>query len=208
MRTLPIFPLGSVLLPGMPLPLRVFEPRYRTMLEEVLPADAQFGVVLIERGLEVGGGDHRFEVGTIATVTQVVPEGPLVHLMAHGGQRFEVEQWLPDDPYPQAAVRLLPDLEWSDDLAPRLASTERSVRRALALASEYTAGPWPADVGLSDDPVVAAWQLAGIAPLGPLDQFSLLRSATLPELLSGIEDLTAGALETLRMMLPDEGSPS
>ena len=46
----PMFPLGMVLLPGSPLGLRVFEPRYLTMLEEVLAGDGAFGVVLIERG--------------------------------------------------------------------------------------------------------------------------------------------------------------
>lgn len=210
MRVLPIFPLGSVLLPGMPLPLQVFEPRYLSLLEDVLPADGAFGVVLIERGFEVGGGDHRFDVGTVASVDRVLPEGPLVQLVAHGEGRFVVERWLPDDPYPRAEVRELPGLPWSDDLTAQLAATERTVRRALAVASEYSGGGWPADVGLSDDPVTAAWQLAGIAPVGPLDQLRLLRSASVAELLDGIEEVTSGALEALRMMLPPDeagGSP-
>ena len=60
-RELAIFPLGSVLFPGMPLPLRVFEPRYVAMIASVLGnAEREFGVVLIERGSEVGGGDVRF----------------------------------------------------------------------------------------------------------------------------------------------------
>ena len=54
---LPMFPLGSVLLPGMVLPLRVFEPRYRALIATVPSADApEFGCVLIERGSEAGGG--------------------------------------------------------------------------------------------------------------------------------------------------------
>lgn len=56
---LPMFPLGSVLLPGSPLPLQVFEPRYRAMLDDCLAGDQRFGVVLIERGFEVGGGEQR-----------------------------------------------------------------------------------------------------------------------------------------------------
>jgi Lon protease-like protein len=56
---LPMFPLGSVLFPHMPLPLRVFEERYLVMLSRILADDpAEFGVVLIERGQEVGGGDR------------------------------------------------------------------------------------------------------------------------------------------------------
>nr|WP_238148157.1 LON peptidase substrate-binding domain-containing protein [Janibacter hoylei] len=50
-----MFPLGTVLLPGQPLPLQVFEPRYLTMLRDVADGDGRFGVVLIDRGFEVGG---------------------------------------------------------------------------------------------------------------------------------------------------------
>jgi Lon protease-like protein len=63
MPTFPMFPLGTVLFPSMPLPLRVFEPRYLAMLSEILPDEpSEFAVVLIERGSEVGGGEHRFPV--------------------------------------------------------------------------------------------------------------------------------------------------
>ena len=54
---MPMFPLGTVLFPHALLPLRVFEPRYREMTARVLREDGEFGVVLIERGSEVGGGD-------------------------------------------------------------------------------------------------------------------------------------------------------
>ena len=60
----PMFALQSVLLPGMPLPLHVFEPRYVAMLDTVVATDAEMGVVLIERGREVGGGDVRCDVAT------------------------------------------------------------------------------------------------------------------------------------------------
>ena len=65
-RVMPMFPLGTVLFPHALLPLHVFEPRYRVMTERVLKATREFGVVLIERGSEVGGGDTRFDVGTVA----------------------------------------------------------------------------------------------------------------------------------------------
>ena len=56
----PMFALQSVLLPGSPMPLHVFEPRYLTMLDTVIGGDTEMGVVLIERGREVGGGDVRW----------------------------------------------------------------------------------------------------------------------------------------------------
>src|SRR5690606_26109954 len=75
---LPAFPLGSVLLPGMALPLRIFEPRYRQMIRTVLDAEPyEFVVVLIERGSEVGGGETRADVGCVAQVVEAreYPDG-------------------------------------------------------------------------------------------------------------------------------------
>ena len=61
-----MFPLGSVLFPGALLPLHVFEPRYRQLVKDCLAGEPEFGVVLIDRGHEVGGGDVRREVGAVA----------------------------------------------------------------------------------------------------------------------------------------------
>lgn len=58
MAVMPMFPLGTVLLPGAILPLHVFEPRYQQLVRDCLDApEHEFGVVLIDRGSEVGGGD-------------------------------------------------------------------------------------------------------------------------------------------------------
>ncbi|QBF46251.1 LON peptidase substrate-binding domain-containing protein [Janibacter limosus] len=205
MTVLPMFPLGSALLPGSPLPLQIFEPRYLAMLRDIASGDGRFGVVLIERGVEVGGGDQRFAIGTVAGVEQVSPTADgRVRLLARGQERFEVVRWLADDPYPRAEVELLPVLEWSDERTPDLAGTEHTVRRALTVMSEYRTHLWPADVELSDDPVTRSWQLAGIAPLGELDQLALLRSASVSELLESTARLTTEALDLLPMQFPDD----
>src|SRR5207245_749816 len=72
-----MFPLGTVLFPHTQLPIHVFEPRYRKMVEDCLGGEGDFGVVLIERGHEVGGGDTRFPVGTLAHIVQAarIPDG-------------------------------------------------------------------------------------------------------------------------------------
>jgi len=199
-----MFPLGTVLFPHMPLQLRIFEERYLVMLSRILDtASAEFGVVLIERGREVGGGEQRFPFGTVARITQMVaPEG-FVGLIAQGGRRFEVLEWLDEDPHPQADIRVLPELSWDDRLLPLRERAEREVRRALARASEFTDQLWTPDVELSDDPVAAAWQLAGIAPLGPLDQVSLLRSATMEELLDAVAEYTAAVGEAFPAEWPE-----
>lgn len=198
MATLPMFPLASVLFPAMPTALRIFEERYFVMLSRVLQQDvAEFGIVLIERGSEAGGGETRFDTATVAQITQIEAGDETIGLLAHGTRRVEVTQWLEDSPHPIAEVRDLPDLEWADYLEPLFGEAERVVRRALAQVSEFAEPQWAADVTLSTDRIEASWQLAGIAPLGPLDQVRLLESATEEELLRGIIDLTTSAAELL-----------
>ena len=184
-----MFPLGSVLFPAMPLPLRVFEERYLQMLAEVLQHEPpEFGVVLIERGQEVGGGEHRFGIGTVARIVQIEASEGYIALVAEGQRRVRVDEWLDDDPHPRADVTELDALVWDDELLLSLVAAEDTVRGALATLDDENG--WPAGVELTDEPVARAWQLAGIAPLGPLDQVELLRSRTMAELLDGIMSRT------------------
>jgi Lon protease-like protein len=204
MTAFPMFPLGSVLFPSMPLPLRVFEPRYLAMLSAILPDEpSEFAVVLIERGSEVGGGEHRFPVGTIAQITDLDASEDFVVLVAEGTRRVEVTRWLEDDPYPKAEIRVLDELVWSETLGPLREQAERAVRRLLALATELTGDGWPANIQLADDPIAACWQLAAIAPLGPLDQVELLASPDVATLLVTLIDFAAGAEESFRALYPD-----
>lgn len=193
-RELAMFPLGSVLFPGMPLPLRVFEPRYVAMLASVLgETEREFGVVLIERGSEVGGGDVRFAVGTVARIVSVdITEG-LIVLIATGRARFEVVRWLQDDPYPRAEVRELDPWELDAPAVAALDAAEAQVRATLTRASEFVELPWSPAVELSADPDERIWQLAGIAPLGSLDQYALLRSRNPDELLTTLVEETQAA---------------
>ncbi|WP_246299295.1 LON peptidase substrate-binding domain-containing protein [Microcella indica] len=209
MTVLPMFPLGSVLFPSMPAALRIFEERYIVMLSKVLGEEpSEFGIVLIERGSEVGGGEQRFPIGTVAQITQVEASEGFIGLVAQGSRRIEIVEWLDDDPHPQAEVRELPELEWQDSLQPLREQAEQLVRRTIAQASEFVEQQWPADIVLDDDPIAAVWQLAGIAPVGPLDQVTLLRSSTTEELLRGIIEATEGAAEMLTLQVEDDGFPS
>lgn len=197
----PMFPLGSVLFPHMPLALRLFEPRYLQMLGQLLESpEPEFGVVLIERGHEVGGGDHRFTVGTMARVLEVDAREGFVALIARGGRRFQVREWLPEDPYPRADVEFLPDLVWDDTLTPAREATEVEVRRALAASAEFGSA-WPADVELSADPVQSCWQLSALTPVGTLDQVALLRAASTQELLAKTSAAARDARESMQMGL-------
>lgn len=195
-----MFPLGLVLLPHMPLPLRLFEPRYLEMLRRLLDdEEPEFGVVLIERGREAGGDadQTRFGIGTMARITHVAAGDDDVQLLARGTNRFEVVEWLADDPYPRAVVRELPDLEWDDGLLELRERAEQLVRRYRARVSEFAELPGDPDVELDDDPVASSWQLAGIAPIGPLDQQRLLRATSTRELLSGLIEAVESASQLL-----------
>jgi len=195
MATTAMFPLGSVLLPHTPLALRLFEPRYLTMLGRLLEEeDPQFGVVMIERGSEVGGGEQRSRIGTMARIIQVESSADAMYVIAVGGERFEVSQWLDDDPHPRARATPIPALEWDDSLSPLRVEAEAIVRRvvarATALGDAMGTVRWDAAAELSEDPIKSAWQLAALAPLGDFDRQTLLGATTAGGLLREVIDLT------------------
>ncbi len=175
---LPMFPLGSVLLPTMALVLHVFEERYRALTRHCLAGDRQLGVVLIERGSEVGGGDVRFGVGTRARIVEAVEsDDGRFGLGLVGLGRLRVDRWLPDDPYPQAEVSDLADGVPGPDALGHRVTLERTLRRVLALKAELGEPAAPATVQLDADPVVATYQAAALAPLGRVDCQRLLEGA-------------------------------
>ena len=198
-----MFPLGMVLLPTMVVPIHVFEPRYRQMTRDCLDGSREFGVVLIERGSEVGGGDIRTDAGTAATIldAQEFPDGRW-GLVAGGTRRIRVSRWQQDDPYPQAEVQDWPDAAGGDDdgeeIAAKLPPVAATWRRVLALQSELGAPGPPADFEISEDPFTAVWQLSALSPLGPLDRQQLLTAENATLRLSLLAELLADAEEVIR----------
>jgi uncharacterized protein len=208
MPVVPMFPLGTVLVPGMVLPLHVFEPRYRRMVgDSRTQHDGTFGVVLIERGSEVGGGDVRTDVGTLARIVRAeeLPDGRWI-LGVVGIHRIRVERWLPDDPYPRAEIH-----EWAEQLhepaeAAEGAADDRDevttlLRRAAALRREMGEPAPPLDLELADDPVVAGYQAAVVGPLGPVDRQALLAAPTVPARWRLLRELLADQVDLLQARL-------
>jgi Lon protease-like protein len=202
----PMFPLGTVLFPHMPLDLRIFEPRYLKLLGDLLEDDTEpeFGVVLIERGQEVGGDDQRFGFGTMARINQVSANEQFYFIETIGTQRFKITDWQGEDPYPQAEIEPLPDLEWDDALYPSRVHVEKQVRKLLSFASEFTELRFPADTELDQDPLAAAWQMASMLPMGQLDQMDLLQSESAEELLSQTYELAVAGEQQLQQMIQRE----
>jgi Lon protease-like protein len=198
MGVMPMFPLGTALLPGGVLPLHVFEERYRQMVRDLLEGDepSEFGVVMIARGREVGGGEVRHDVGTLARVVDMhaLPDGRYA-LVAVGAERLRVNAWLPDDPYPLADIDLWPDDDLGEiDLIAATSAIDLLHERVRLLNDEVRAlGEMtpPPDTEIADDPHVAIYHLGSLAPLGPADRQRMLESATLAERL----DVFSAALD-------------
>jgi Lon protease-like protein len=193
-----MFPLGTVLFPHAPLPLHVFEPRYRLMIQRVLRDDDEFGVVLIERGSEVGGGDARFDVGTIARIVAVrqLPDGGYA-LGTVGLRRVRVARWLPDDPFPKAEVVDLvePVAVGADHGEVRRRAVE-ALRDVYALYRQSDPRI-PEAPETSDNAVQASYEIAAGSPIGPLDAQRVLETADVGdrlELLAALLDEHARVL--------------
>lgn len=197
-----MFPLGTALLPGEPLPLRIFEPRYRAMLGDCLDgpyADARFGVVLIARGSEVGGGDVRHDVGTFAAIDAVdrLPDGRAT-VVCSGTARFRVVEWLPDDPYPRARVQTLADLEFTDAAHTRLRDQGARIRELVgdfARARDVDPAQLQAifdDSSVDADPVRTLYRWVASLPAGPLDRQRLLEAADADAALDALTEAAEG----------------
>ena len=191
-----MFPLSTVLFPGVELPLHVFEERYRQLVADVLATTREFGTVLITAGSEVGGGDRRSDVGTLVTIDMAAPFDDGRWLLATRGiERIRVIEWLEDDPYPRARVERYP----SEELLDRteiLGQAAAAVRRLRMLLSELDRGPCTSlELGLGDDPTDAAWMACALAPLTQHDSQSQLEE-TDPS--SRLEALLALACHRIR----------
>src|SRR5574338_280157 len=163
--TLPLFPLATVLFPGLVLPLHVFEDRYRALIRTLLqrpePAQRVFGVVAIRQGWEVGDSSASltlYDVGCTAEIRQVAerPDGSY-DLVTVGRRRYAITEVLPTGaPYLHAAVDFLPEQPGppgeADSIGPRVLATFRAYLRALRQDA--------ADEQLPEDPLVLSHVVA------------------------------------------------
>ena len=188
------------------LPLHLFEPRYLALAETVLQGDGRFGVVLIERGHEVGGGDTRFSVGTVARIVEAArsPEGRYL-LATVGTERFRVRRWLADDPYPRAEIETIAEpKQVPADAMARRDAVERLLVRVLAMRAELGERTPPVDAAQLDaDPIRASYEAAAMAPIGPLDAQRLLELDDPLARLDALEQVLTDEIEVLEFRLAE-----
>ena len=194
--TLPIFPLGTVLFPGAQLPLRIFEPRYRDLIEDVLERTdgaREFGVVAIRSGVEVGshGVQSLFPVGCIAQIQHIQPftDGTF-DILTRGTRRFRIHRVHTPEPdrADQADLEFLPDdlSARSRDLAETATRLFRRYRRAVLIARGFDP---ESPFTIPAEPVGCAYTIAAVVALDLTDRQRLLEAVTVDDRLLLLAEL-------------------
>jgi Lon protease-like protein len=199
-RRLPLFPLPLVLFPDAPLPLHVFEPRYRRMMTDVLAGDRRFGVVFRPDGV----AERELPPGHVGCVAHVETSEPLPdgrsNVLVLGGERFALAAFAPasEAPYHIAWVDdYTDDASESTELAEPLAERVRDLfvrvgRAARALTDDRD--PLPE---LPEEPARLSFAIAAVIDLDTTRRQRLLASRSPAGRLRELESLLAPALDSL-----------
>ena len=162
-----LFPLNTVLFPGMRMPLHIFEDRYKLMIRECIEEDAPFGVALIKSGEEAGGSAVPHDVGCTARIIQVeyLDDGRM-NIFTMGGQRFRLVSINTTQPYLRGEVALLEPATAAD-------GAYAAMPRARQMFDDYLktyfaiGDQWVRQVFLPDDPGDAADYIAARCDVPP-----------------------------------------
>ncbi len=179
MFEIPLFPLNTVLFPGMPINLHIFEPRYKLMIEQCLQNDEPFGVVLIHKGTEAQGPlAEPYPIGCTAQITQVERlDGGRMNILAVGLERFQIRSLNHDEPYLVGTVELMPLDEHNEPVIERAGHRLRPwVERYLAVLSQVADDVNFDPDRLPDDPLALAYLAAALLQI-PSDQKQTLLAA-------------------------------
>ena len=158
---IPLFPLSVVLFPHMPLPLHIFEERYRQMMRDCEEEGTSFGVVAIREGVEAMGPATPHPVGTLAQLRKVerLDDGRY-NLLVVGASRFRIVGLSTNKPYLVGEVEYLQDNDGGERVSAELARRVGSAFRAYAGTLRQLAGQEPAEIDLPDDPELLSYLIA------------------------------------------------
>lgn len=198
-RSLPLFPLGTVLFPGMLLPLHIFEDRYREMIGACLVTDRTFGVLLIHKGLEVGEPAEPYEVGTLARILDVErqPDGRM-NIVTLGIQRFRLIRLLEQKPFLVGRVSPLEQVA-AEQIDPALATAVANRFRAYVRdlhGEEAERRP----LELSQDPETLSFQIAAALGIDARQRQGLLELTSTTERLRTLRELIGREHEAFRVL--------
>jgi uncharacterized protein len=204
-ETLPLFPLGTVLFPGLLLPLHIFEDRYRQLVRDLTdgPEPRQFGVIAIRQGRETGidGIQALHEIGCTATLRQVKPlDDGRYDVVTVGARRFRLAGLDDSRPYLQGQVELLSEETGEPAAAAKAAQVIRDLFRAYlsALAERGVTQISPPE--LPDDPVTLSYLVAASMIIDLGDRQALLAEPDALHRLAAERTLLARELTMLRTL--------
>lgn len=206
-----MFPLEAALLPNQDLPLRIFERRYSALVQHCVGTGEPFGVVLISRGREVGGGDARRDVGVLTRIAACVErEAGRYSLHCRTGERIRVREWLPDDPYPRAIVEIWPDEPGDPVIEAQILKLEDRVmavfeRIAAARNAELPGRDVLLDYGDvdRDDPGQRLFALASRVPIGAADRYAVLSAPSAADRLVLLTEAVESLAEIVEFQLSE-----
>ena len=176
---LPLFPLSTVLFPGMRLPLHVFEQRYRELVADLLkrPEPRQFGVIAIRKGRETGtsGVAALHEIGCVATLRQAEPrEDGRYDLLTVGVKRFRLLGLDRSLPYLRAEIELLPDETGEAAAAARATEQVQAAFRRYLNALADRGGGVISVSDLPDEPLLLSYIVGAAMIIDLPDRQALL----------------------------------
>jgi len=202
---LPLFPLNVVLYPGMILPLHIFEPRYRLMLQKCLSEEGRFGVVLIEHGTPEDDIAHPRKIGTIGKIMQVqkLDRGEM-YIWVLGTERFEiVSYFLTADEYLMGRIRTLSDTSADPLLSTvRLQTLLQSFQTYLDLLTTLNdKDPATVHTELAHDPTHFSYQIAATLDIALAEKQKLLELDNVQERLATEQAILERETDHLRRLL-------
>jgi Lon protease-like protein len=203
MYELPLFPLNTVLFPGMPLHLHIFEERYKLMIGRCIEEEEPFGVVLIQKGLEaLGPVAMPHAIGCTARIVQVEKlAGGRMNIAAVGQDRFQTVSLDRRQPYLQAQVEPFPLLEPAAEAAAESARRLQPwVVRYMEVLSEVD-GVDLDSAELPDDPASFAYLAATLLQVPVGQKQGLLAMAGLGDMLEVLRGLYRREMPVIRAML-------
>jgi uncharacterized protein len=202
--TLPMFPLNTVLFPGMSVPLQVFEDRYRALVHHLLrvedPTERIFGSVGIREGYEVGehGAQWLFRVGCRVKMTEVEAHADgTFDLVAVGLDRIELKHLDTSGAYPVGRITPLTEqpVRVPEAVAETARRTFQAYREALLAIDREPPGS-----DLPRDPAYLSWALAALAPLSLAERQALLEAEDADSRLRMVTDVLRGELRTMSVI--------
>lgn len=200
---LPLFPLKTVLFPGMALPLHIFEKRYRVMVRHCLEEDRPFGVLLIREGKEVGGDAVPYDVGTTARITEVdtLADG-CMNIETTGQRRFRVRRFRSGEtPYLQGEITWFPLTGRESPEAMAEAEALRPLISNYVSLLARTAGLHVGLEHLPTDPATLAFLTAIALQVSDQDKQKLLAVESVPGLLAEERSILRWEGRLLRFIL-------